>query len=126
MVKFYIDTRGDNSSKRKLIADFNRAYADNDSDVLAEMFDEDVTWDFGGGNLYVGREEVMKIFYQGVSDIVEMLVKDIILDGNECACYGEMTYSTGTRVRFCDIYSLTDSSTNPKIKRVISCPMARL
>lgn len=108
------------TKNHKLLEQFNKAFADNDTDFLAEHVTNNIKWTAVGDFTVEGKEafiEALKNMLAG--EPWEMEIDDIITHGNVAAVNGSMKSKDGKQYAFCDIYCF-DGFTNAKIQEMTS------
>lgn len=110
-----------NAPKKKILLDFNVAFAKNDIDYLSGIVSDDITWDMVGDKVIHGKAQFLESLEQ-MADVVvtELHIKDIITHGNVGSAHGTLTFDDGAIYAFCDVYKFGSFSKNAKIKEITS------
>lgn len=95
----------------KFLRDFNQAWADEDVARIAADVTDDIRFAMAGRPMIEGRtdfEAFLKSMTGHHSDI-ELIIHQILIDGDRAAVTGEMAMTDGGKHRryaFCDVYQL--------------------
>lgn len=102
----------DNAPKRRIIRDFNLAFAHADLEAIAEYVHQDAVWNMVGDKEVVGRDAI--IAYLGTlnyqkATAIELQV--IITHGKFASAMGTLSYGKET-IAFNDTYEFTSAGSS--------------
>lgn len=112
MTKIIVTPDCNNAPKKRLLKDFNIAFATGDTEVLNGMVSEDITWIIHGDKQVVGKagfSKEIESMKQYVAD--ELTIHTIITHGAEAAVNGVIKMG-GNNYVFCDIYRFTSAGSS--------------
>jgi len=118
-MKLHIPIDCGNSPRRQLIKDLYITFAENDLETFYSCLVDDITWNFVGGSLLSGKQEIKEFFEKNkLIEAEEFLVDYILTHGNLCSVGGKITLPD-KNVHFANFYEFT-SVNSKKIKRIKS------
>lgn len=110
----------DSLPKKRIIKDFNLAFASGNIEAILSMVSEDIVWEMVGGSIYKSKTEMAKALTDmKLSQASELNVDNIISHGNKCASNGSMSYGE-SKIAFCDIYTFENFKSESKISHLVS------
>lgn len=119
MLEVNIPSDRGNAPKKKLLADFNIAFAKGQVDEITSHFTVDITWERVGDKTVRGISKV-KALLEKLADYnaEELHIHQIITHGKEASARGELVFKN-ERIVFADFYEFS-SAGSKKIRRMIS------
>ncbi|WP_053376293.1 hypothetical protein [Paenibacillus sp. FJAT-27812] len=111
-----------NSPKKKLLKDFNIAFANYDIDFISENISEEMCWNLVGEQLLIKGKvpvvETLKVMKK--NKVSELSITHIITHGNTGAANGFIKYENNKSYAFCNVYLFSGAGKNAKIKEITS------
>lgn len=102
-----------NSPRKQFIADFNRAFAEVDIEYVLDHVSDDIVWEMVGDKEVNGKTAMRDVMVSMMAAKASALVlHNVITHGREAAANGELHYSGGERIAFCDVYHFTKTTGN--------------
>lgn len=109
----------DNDPKKQFIKDYNIAFASCDLDAIASMMSDDAVWNLIGAETITGQDAIRAALgNMNIAMADELVVDNIMVEGNRCASNGHMQYPGGTKLAFSDFYVFAEDEL--KIKQLTS------
>ena len=109
-----------NSPRKQFIVEFNRAFAEVDVDFVLDHVSDDIVWDMVGSKGVHGKTAMRKEMESMMAAEASALVlHGVITQEREAAANGELHYSGGEKIAFCDVYQFTNTTANT-MKRITS------
>lgn len=109
----------DNSPKKKLIADFNTAFARADLDQILSFLNDDTEMEMTGNTVLKGKDAIRNFLtpFAG-KPATKLEVTQIVTHGKEAASRGKMIFGENI-MYFADFYEF-NSAGSKKIKKITS------
>jgi hypothetical protein len=108
------------SPRKQFIADFNRAFAEVDIEYVLDHVSDEIVWDMVGDKKVSGKRAMRNVMESMMAAEASALVLlNVITHGREAAANGELHYSGGERIAFCDVYQFTKTRGNT-VNRITS------
>ena len=108
-----------NAPKKKVLLEFNVAFARHDIDVILQHVSEDIVWNRVGERIIRGKAafaEVIGRMAEG-SPATRIEIANIITHGNTASANGVITYGRA-QTAFCDVYRFNSFAKHAKIKEM--------
>ena len=122
MLELHIPSDCGNSPQKKLLADFNIAFAKGQVDEIASHLAEDIVWEMVGDKTVKGISEVKALLEEMADYKAEGLnIYQIITHGKDASARGKLRFKNES-IAFADFYEFS-SAGSKKIKRLISYAM---
>jgi hypothetical protein len=111
-----------NAPKKKLIKDFNIAFANYDIGFIIENISGEVCWNIVGEQLVIQGKEVLAATLEQMKNkkTIELQITSIITHGNTGAANGIIKYENSKTYAFCNVYIFSSTAKNAKIKEITS------
>lgn len=108
-----------NAPKKKIILDFNIAFAHGDVEGVLAFLSPGAIWEVVGDNTWSGTAEIQTAL-KGMGSIKarKLNIQQIITHGKDASAHGVMEFVEG-RIRFADFYEFTSAGSS-KIKRMLT------
>lgn len=108
------------TKNQELLEEFNKAFARNDTDFLADHVTDNIKWTAVGDYSVEGKEAFIKALKSmEAEDPWEMEIDKIITHGKDAAVNGLMKSNNGKQYAFCDVYKFSGFK-DPKISEMTS------
>lgn len=91
---------------KQFARDFNVAFAKGDMKYVLDCFSDDIRWRVISHPIVEGKAAVTEMIKQMDEVAEELIIENIISDGDRCVVNGSLKYA-GSTVVFCDVYTLT-------------------
>lgn len=108
------------TKNQELLEKFNKAFARNDTDFLADHVTANIKWTAVGDFSVEGKESFIKTLKNMEGDEPwEMEIDKVITHGKDAAVNGTMKSKDGKQYAFCDVYRFSGFK-DPKIIEMTS------
>lgn len=108
-----------NAPKKKVILDFNIAFANGDVDGILAFLTDNAVWEMVGDRTLAGRNEIRAALQEmSVFKAEKLEVLQIITHGKDASACGVLEFGE-SRVMFADFYEFTSAGSR-QIKRMRS------
>lgn len=123
MLETHIPADCGNAPKKKLLADFNIAFANGQVEEIASHLTDDIIWEMVGDKTVKGIAEVRVLLEEMAHyKAKELHIHQLITHGKDASARGELRFEN-ERIAFADFYEFS-SAGSKKIKRLISYAMS--
>ncbi|WP_187768019.1 nuclear transport factor 2 family protein [Paenibacillus sp. PL91] len=111
-----------NAPKKKLIKEFNIAFANYDIGFISENISGEICWNLVGEQLVIQGKDVLAATLEQMKNkkIIELQITSIITHGNTGAANGVIKYENAKTFAFCNVYIFSSAAKNAKIKDITS------
>ncbi len=110
-----------NAPKKKILAGFYIALANEDDKYIFENTSDNLLWEIVGNETI---DEKNKMFNRlrlcRTKGIKEIKIMNVITHGNVCAVNGEISFIDESCVAFCDVFKFNGFGRNAKVKEIYS------
>lgn len=108
------------TKNQELLEVFNKAFSNNDTDLVVEHVTDNIKWVVVGDSTVEGKQEFTKTLKKMETDAPwEMEIKKVITHGKDAAVNGIMKSKDGKQYAFCDVYKFSGFK-DPKISEMTS------
>lgn len=102
-----------NAPRKKLLLDFNVAFAEGNVDFILKSVHEDVVWNMIGKTTFEGKQAFGNAIREMVNHTAkELNIHQIITHGKVASLNGEMLMQDNTKYAFCDVYEFVSAGKN--------------
>lgn len=120
MAKIIINEDCSDVIQKQFLSDFSIALANRDINTVMSMVSGDVHVSVPGYDEASGKNAVQALLLEDAqqSDATELIIKNIISNGDRCVADGVWKFADGGEVAFCTIYTFTGHAKDAKIRDI--------
>jgi len=116
----YADDCG-NAPKKRVLRDFNIAFAKADMAFILDQVAENIEWNIVGDRVIKGKTQFAEMLKKMKKDsVLEIHLNQIITHGNVASANGLLVFDNNRKIAFCDVYLFNNFSKHAKIKEITS------
>lgn len=127
MLKISVSQDCGNAPQKQFIKDFNIAFAQDETAKVLDLVTDDVRWEIVGDKVFQGKIKLtpaLKKMATGGPKATELVIENIVGNGDRCAANGTMKFDDGSKLAFCDMYIFASDAPDAKLKELISFAIA--